>query len=456
MPQQVKLCRWAKRRRAIPVWMSMRLGKTLAAKRWAQTRPGARHTLVVAPLAALPGWRRELLADGEPEHSIADLSTSRSGDRLEAVERAADEGARWFLVNPRKLTVTGQRTRGGKPKAVPSRLSLVPWDAVLFDESTTIRSPRAQVTRVAIDWLSRATYCACLSGLPNPESSQDFVTQMLFLFGEFMGHRSFWTWRQEFMRASDCGGWEVEWKARGAIRAEVRRLSFVMSKSEAGIGSRLMRETRYVSLPARVAREIRSAQRDMEIGDQLTNCVLESMTWQAQLAGGRFPHDPALHHDRKLRELVYLATGELSQEPLVVAARFTAELVAARDALERAGVSTVLVHGGARGDLGLFRSGEARALVCQPKVLQMGVDLSTSSTMICLSRWWDHEVNAQFEERTEHPSKKEPRLVVDIVAQDTIDEDVVEALSDKESEARSFTREFLGKIRERAKGARSE
>jgi hypothetical protein len=52
-------------------------------------------------------------------------------------------------------------------------------------------------------------------------------------------------------------------------------------------------------------------------------------------------------------------------------------------------------------------------------------------------------VRTQLEDRIVHPMKREPALIVDIVAQGTIDEDFVEALGDKRVEAGLFTRRFL-------------
>jgi len=451
MPQQRQLVRWARRRSAIPIWMAMRLGKTLSAKRWMDTRPGAHRILVVAPLAAIPGWYTQLTADGVSERSMAVL-TGTWRQRERAFERGVTDQARWFLINYEGLTLKGRKTKSGKPKAVPADIARLPWDGVILDESPKIRNPKANVTRVCLDYLSQARYTACLSGLPNPEGGENFVTQMLFLFGEFMGCRDFWSWRQEHMQPMGGGGWVLKGKTIGPLRAEVKRLSFMMSKKDAGIGSKLIRETRFVALPSAVMREIDRARTHLEVGDKLTNIILESLTWQTQLAGGCYPHDDSFQHSIKTRELVYLATTELAREPLVVAARYTAELEAAILALMKAKISCGLVHGQLKDNAGTvqaFQRGEFRVLVCQPKVLQMGVDLSRSSTMICLSRWWDHEVNAQFEERTEHPAKKEPRLVVDIVARDTVDEDIVLALAEKTATAKMFTRRFLQLVRRR-------
>lgn len=459
MPHQRKALRWGRSKRSVALWMEMRLGKTLVSKWWADRRPQANRILVVAPLSALPSWREQLLEDGVPLEAVATL-TGTAAQRLRAFERGDAANATWWLINYRGLTASGGKTRTGKSRAVPSAYAQLPWDVVILDESTRIKSPKAQVTRVVLEWLARAPYKACLSGMPAPESPEDYVCQMLFLHGEFMGCANYWDWRQRWMRPVGPS-WTLTGQAVSELRRAVREASFSMRRKEAGMGSKLVRQTRHVELPAKVRRELQRAQEDLEVsvddgrGTALTTNALTALTWCSQLTGGRFPRDARLHHDAKFRELTDLAKGDLRGEPLVVAATFTSEIHAATEALEKIGRRVVVVTGKSRKDnaerVERFRRGKANAIVAQPKCLQMGVDLSMASATIHLSRWWGYEVNAQFDARTDHPSRKDPRLVVDIVARDSIDEDKVTALNMKGASAKTFLRTFVKLASQRSK-----
>lgn len=456
MPHQLDAFRWAKGRSAIALFHEMRLGKTLVAIRWAMTRPRAAKKLVVAPLGAHRGWREQLGLEGIVPVELV----GTAAQRLAALEGGIEDD--WFLINSQGLVERGHRTRGGKPKATPSGFSVLPWDLVILDESTGFRSPRAQVTQVALGYLSQARYRGILTGLPNPEGPEDFVTQMLFVSGSgqggtFMGCRDFWQWRAKHMAAVGYD-WVVKASSMRELRAEVDRRAHWMTRKQAGMGSMKVRETRTVELPAKVRREYLRAERDFECGGRITKNKLVAIGWMLRLAGGQFPDD-SLRHDEKNKELAYLVKGELRREQFVVWARHTAEIEAAAAFLERQGVSCRVAHGGTRAKnrqtVEDFQGGKYRGLIAQQKCFMMGEDFSAASAAIYLSNYFDWEVRRQTEDRPIHPKKKEPVLLVDLVAEDTVDVDLMDALNDKKAEQQSFHSSFMSMVKARQASRRA-
>ncbi len=426
------------------MYMEMRLGKTLVAIRWARTRPRARRILIACPIEVIRSWRKELALEGE------ELVELRGKNRVELMREMRRSGVRWFAVNFENLRIGGQRTPGDKPKAVPSEIALADWDVVIIDESTVIRSPRAQITKIALRYLSRARYRAILSGLPNPEGADDYVTQFCFLFGEFMGARNYWDWRQRYMMPLPTKAWVVKRGVIGKVRTEVHHRAFVLSRKDAGIGNRKMPAIRSVQFPKSLRSEMRAAEKDFEIGNQMTNNKLVTLMWMQRLAGGHFP-DERLWHAAKTNELVRLLKGELKGQPVLVWARYTDEIDKTHEALEALGISSLRIKGGAFGrkhnekNIDTFMDGETRVLICQPKCVGRGIDLSRASVCIYLSNYFDYEIRAQSEDRIENPFKKhkEPLLIIDIVAEDTIDEDILTAIKDKRADAGLVLRKFL-------------
>lgn len=436
MPHQVRFLRWAKARRAVAAFMEMRLGKSMCAIRWAETRHAVDKALIVSPLSVLPSWRRELEAEGLDACEIV-------GSSQEERERAVIEAGRdhkWYLINKEGLlTREGGRTR-------PSAWVQLPWDLVIIDESTCIRNPKAKTTDVVLRHLAAAPYRAILTGLPNPEGPENYVTQMLFLEGgrPFMGSTNFWQWRQDHMQPTGFD-WAVKGASLNALRQEVRARAFFMTRREAGIPDEKLRQTRWVQLPAKVLKAIKQARKEFAVGDRLTNNVLTAMQWECQLAGGRFP---TLEHDAKFVELEELLAGEFKNQQVVVWARYTAELEAAVSRLEKAKIKCALVNGDVARDererrIAAFKAGRTRVLVAQPQCLKMGVDLSEAEVAIVLSNYFDLEVRAQMEDRIVHPKKARPALIVDLVAENTIDEDVLDALTDKRREAGVFNSRLM-------------
>jgi len=140
-------------------------------------------------------------------------------------------------------------------------------------------------------------------------------------------------------------------------------------------------------------------------------------------------------------------TGDV-QGKVVVWARFRAEVAAAADALRAAygEVSVVEFHGGVD-DAGRVAARTAfqdpgstvRFLVGQTETGGLGINLDQARTIVYLSNSFSLESRLQSEDRPMSASQKHSVAVVDIIARDTVDEQVVTALRDKKDVARLVT-----------------
>lgn len=425
------------RRRSVGFFYEMRLGKTLLTARWGNSRAGMRRALVLCPREVIPGWLSELAMEGETPVEL-------SGPVVKRVETvAANHGRKWFVTNWEGLI-----QRCGK-RSVASEIARLPWDLVVADESTRIKSPKAHVTKIALDYLSQAPYKAILSGLPNPEGPEELVTQMLFLNGgRLMGCSNFWEWRAKHMQAVGYE-WAVKRESLKELKAAVDASCKFMSLRQAGLGNVKVAQRRWIDLPKKVLDAMRRAERDYQVGERLAMNKLQVITWLLQLAGGRYP-DPEFQHDAKIDEAVRLAKGELSGKPVVAWCKFNEEVDALASALKRAGVSVEIATGATRNynreNVARFQAGRFKWLVCQSRLFMYGKDLSRSSVALYYSNYFDLEVRRQTEMRIEHITKNEPLLHLDLVARGTMDEDVLDALVDKNIDAASFKRTVLHKL----------
>lgn len=264
------------------------------------------------------------------------------------------------------------------------------------------------------------------------------------------------------MQLMPFGGWITKRASAVALRAEVREECFFLSRKEAGMSESWVRETRKIDLPKRVAIATERMLSEWEIAGRVVMCKLPLFTWQAQLAGGRFP-DASLHHDGKINEIVDLLKGELRKEVVVVWTRFRAEIDALATRLRKESVPVVALHGDTDKaervrtirSFALNCKPTKRVLIAQQLCVQTGVDLSAASTEIYMSNYPDLDVRAQSSQRIYHPAKREPLLLIDIVARNTLDEDLVDALADKGATAASFHRAFMDAALARASKAKS-
>lgn len=441
-PHQADALRYAQDKRRIALFMEMRLGKSLVTIRWAQHH-NLRRVLILAPMTVCISWEHELQAEGEADiWWLAGLPRPRK-QRMAAM---TGPGRTWYLLNYEGL------------RAAPELLGLS-WDAIVCDESTAIRNPQAQITKLLIK-RAAAPYRAILSGLPAPESPWDYFTQMEFLHGSFMGFGNFWAFRNVKFRQVGYD-WEPKPGVVDEIKRTVHERSFVLTRKQAKMGNRKIYERRVVAQTPEQARYFKQIRKEFKFDDLVTKFATTQHLWLQRLAGGFSPdkEKPRLIADGKLKELKSLVTGELRQEPIIVWFRFNEELTAAYNLLaDVRGLSVDYLTGEITPDerkarLRDFQKERTRVFLIQARIGQYSLNLSRASTAIYYSNYYDMEVRAQSEDRIEHPSKSEPLLIMDLVTGSSIDEDVVDLLQEKKVEARAFMRTLVSRW---AQGYRQE
>lgn len=434
LPHQRPVLRWAKRRNAIGLFLQMRLGKTFIAIRWVKHRSPNGRVLCVAPLSVLPGWVEEL----EQENLSSVLLIGSAKRRAESLA-ANRKRCRWFLINPEGL------------RSFPALLD-ESWDVVILDESTFIRKPQTKIAKI-VRRLRHVPNRAILTGLPNPESPLDYFEQLAFLGLPFMGCQTYWQYRaRHFFQAG------YRWRPkRGTLERlthQVAKHCYVLSTKDAGLETPAVYETRHVSLPPGIRGIYRACVEEFRLGERETIWSPVVRTWLCQLCGGIVPlayrDGRSFYFDHKLNELEKLLCGELKSEQVVVFFRFTRELSLALQRLRRRGIVSAAYAGlhsleQRKRKVLAFRSGQTRVFLMQAKCARMGLDLSVADTVIFYSNWYDSQTREQCEARIEHPKKKRSRLYIDLVTKDTVDEDVLAALKQKDELSSSL----LERIQER-------
>jgi len=104
-------------------------------------------------------------------------------------------------------------------------------------------------------------------------------------------------------------------------------------------------------------------------------------------------------------------------------------------ALNEQGISTVEYHGGVSEPdrekaIDDFQAGKITAFVCN-KAAYAGITLTAAQTSIYFSTDYDNDIRSQSEDRNHRIGTTETVLYVDIVAEGTLDEDIIKAIAHK-------------------------
>lgn len=438
--------RYAQHRERIALFMEMRLGKSIVVIRWAQRR--SRRVLLVAPLTTLLGtlnWEGELKREDIPLTVLSNVAKDKRPDlirpstlikapppfRIYRLQRRWARG--WFAVNYEAL-----RTQ-------PEILA-APWDTIILDESTRIRSPKAQITKTLTRNVEHIDNRAILTGLPNPENPLDYFCQFQFIHGAFLGFHNYWACRDRmFYQGYTDWDWQPKPRTRQRIKDYVHEHAFVMTRKQAKVGSEKVRRQRSVEMNATQRRLIKEIKTKFSVSDVETKWVTVQQTWMQRIAGGFHPVTLECISDRKIRLAEELLIEDFRTEPVVIWFRFNAEMHYLQKWLRmrHPRLKVARVHG----DVKMrdrpkiqerFHDGNLNILLMQVKLGRFGWNLSRSSTAIYYSNTYEFEDRSQSEDRIIHLKKKEPCLYLDLVTMGTPDEDLVDALSDKRLNARFF------------------
>lgn len=467
-PWQEEALRYTRGRSRIALFMEMRLGKSPVAIRWVRDDRKARRVLLVAPQPTLIGrhnWEGELKAEGitslvmlhryEPDDRYAraqwqwnDLLIPTGldlfghfGQKTIGLKRSIARG--WFLINYEAL------------RAQPELLGL-DWDCIVLDESTRIRNPQAQITKEMLKRCGHIENRAILSGLPNPEQSLDYYCQFQFLHDEFLGYSNFWAFRQRYYVQGAMGwDWAPKRGTTDTIKAYVHEHAFVKTQKQAGFKSEKVYAERRVPLNVNQRRMYRDLKRRMMVNGQETKWAPVVHTWMRKIAGGFTPENE-LCSDAKLKILTDLVTEEFRKQSVVVWFMFNHEIAAAQAWLKKHApkVTVEAVTGETpvtkRPEIqDRFQSGLTRVILMQVALGQFGWNLSRANTAIYYSNSYEFEDRDQSENRIVHMTKEDDLLYIDLVTDESTDEDLVEAVQDKRRDAKVFTRSLASKTRAR-------
>tara|TARA_R110002020_G_scaffold4749_7_gene20670 strand:- start:2998 stop:4473 length:1476 start_codon:yes stop_codon:yes gene_type:complete len=417
--------------------------------------------VVVAPKGVYRNWANIEIPAHMPDRVMGDRTTAiwrpnptkATRQELLALMQPA-EGFRILVMNVEALsTKKGQKFLEAVLKA--SRVLLT------VDESTAIKSPKASRTKALIKVSSLATYRRILTGFPVTQSPLDLWAQCRFMDKSLLG---------------DCGDNFFQFQYRYAVfnRRNVGSHSFnqivgyrnleklsVLLKT---FSSRVMKED-CLDLPSKiyVQRNVALSKDQDRIYHDLkeyalahiedaefmtaTNVMTQLLRMQQVLSGHTKSDSGEVIdiEDNRIAELMD-CLKELDGKAIIWSRfRYDVKRIAAALAKEYGPQSVVTYFGDTsddersdaierfQGSLGLrgLQHSEARFFVGNPQTGGYGITLTAAKTVIYFANSFDLAVRMQSEDRAHRIGQKEHVTYIDLIAEGTIDEQIVKALRDK-------------------------
>ena len=421
------------------LFWEMRLGKTLVTIRTVKTY-GPGLVLVVAPFSAFQGWREDLWAEGEgAPDELTGTNKRRRGRLQDGLNEAVIAGRRrWFLLNSQGWRAIRE-------------IAGISWLSVILDESTFIKEPKVKCTRFFISNFRRVPHRWILSGTPAPEIDLDFWAQCAFLDPAIFGPENFWEFRQKWAEQVRFD-WILKPEGKRFISSRLAgRVSF-LTRADVRLGGVKIRQKRLVMLPPAARAIYKKTARTFVLdlpGEKEARRTIyagQRHIWFRRIADGYIPDAPSpVVHSAKLDELRGLLAGPLAGQQTVVWAVYVPEV----EWLAQSIPGAEYIHGDvppAKRDQKKkdFQAGRIRHLVVQPETMKFGSKLTAAGALIYFSSPEGALTRSQSEDRAIDLSRQDNALVIDIIAAETIDEDIATSLLRKETRAETLRRIVRG------------
>tara|TARA_R110000796_G_scaffold75739_4_gene169753 strand:+ start:12084 stop:13532 length:1449 start_codon:yes stop_codon:yes gene_type:complete len=327
-----------------------------------------------------------------------------------------------------------------------------PDNMVVVDESTTIKNRKAARTKNIMALQRHSKYRRILTGSPITKSPMDLFSQCAFLESKSLGFNSYYAFQSRYAN--------IQQRTMGhrSFQAIVgyRRLDELSEKLDT-FSNRVLKVD-CLDLPPKVyvRREIELTPEQSKLYKQMkklalakldngelatTASVLTQIMRLQQICCGHLMPDEGvmqLIKNNRLSEMMNVA--EELQGKAIIWATYTHDIIHIAASLrERFGEDSVATYYGATPQderqeiVNTFQdpSSPLRFFVGQPRTGGYGITLTAANTVVYYSNSYDLEIRLQSEDRAHRIGQTNKVTYIDLVAPNTIDEKILQALRSK-------------------------
>lgn len=326
-------------------------------------------------------------------------------------------------------------------------------DMVVLDESSKIRNPKARITKTLLHNRDNFRYRIIMSGTPAPNSPEEYWAQLKFCSNALPD--SFYRFRNLYMKL-DRNGYEVPYvhpsklgemfrkgfkyviKDEEAFMNEIKPHCFWAKKSECLDLPETVDVVREVALSPSQMKIYKDMKRHMvaEIGDQIimANVALAKLMKLRQITSG-FAIDTmgeatSILDNAKLNELLEVL-DEIGDKQVIIWLQFHKEFEFLSKHLKNYATLYALTQDRDK-SIEDFKSGKVQYLLAHPKSGGHGLTFTNCDTMIFFSIDYSFEGIEQARGRIHRPGQVNKCTYIYLLAKDTIDVDIKQALDKKE------------------------
>lgn len=422
---------FAQDRAATLLAMKMGHGKSLATlaliEQW-----DAQRVLILCPKSVVAAWPEQFRRHVTSSWTVCPLDTGTVAKRVELAKRAIESSQRIAVIVNYDAAIQA---------AMSTFLKKQQWDVLVCDESHRLKSPRGVTSKLARDLSRRAGRRLCLTGTPMPHSPLDIWAQARILDQSVLGS-SYVSFRGEYSVPHPM----FPSKPLRFVRLdqlEQRMSTFTYRSPDDAVDlPPATHVTRSFDLSPSARRIYGELEKDFTTtleafrgGDATVTAsnVLTKILRLQQVTSGHVKTDDGeieiVDHGKRTLLLDVLEDLDPS-EPVVAFCRFHHDLDTVRQAAEDKD-RPYLELSGRQNDLARWQA-EGGVLGVQIQSGGVGIDLTRARVCVYVSVSYSLGEYQQSLARCHRPGQDRPVLFVHLVANDSIDGKIYDALEKKQ------------------------
>jgi SNF2 family DNA or RNA helicase len=421
--------------------MEMGTGKTLAAIAVAGKRylnGEVNKLLVIAPLSILHVWKQEFEQHADFPNNVVALNDTQMAKKKSKVEGCNKPNALNVLVVSYE-------------SAWRMEEELLAWkpEMIILDESQRIKNKKAKRSEFVHDLGDETKFKLILTGTPVTQSPVDLYSQYRFLNKNIFG-TNFYTFRNMYCK---MGGFEhkqiVGFKNLEDLIEKAHSIAYRVTKEEALDLPDFTDEVMYFDLKASL-KAYKEMDKEMKVTLESGKCtapiLLAQMTRLSQITGGFLPITDKNGKEtmqpigtEKLDLLKSIIEDFPRHKKLVIFCRFIPEINAICKMLEDMHISYNAITGDVPSSTrqlindNFQKKDDPKVIILQIRVGGLGITLTAADTMIFFSNEFSYADYEQARARIHRAGQKNKCTYIQIIAKNTIDEEIVSALQQKKN-----------------------
>jgi len=320
-----------------------------------------------------------------------------------------------------------------------------------IDESTTIKNPQAKRTRAIIELGINSKYRRILTGSPVTKSPLDLFAQCYFLNPYLLGHESFYTFKVRYAvtKQVNVSGRMIHlvvgYRNLGELSEKIKPFSYRVLKDDC---LDLPKKT-YTKRIIELTDEQKKLYKTMKeqaiafLNGKVTSTatVITQLMRLHQITCGHFKADDgSVQKIKNYRIDELMDVLEEMEGKAVIWAHYRNDIENIVEAItKKYGEDSIVTYYGDTSTNDRQKAikkiqdpeSSVRFLVGTPQTGGYGITLTGASTMIYYSNGYDLEKRQQSEARIDRIGQERPMTYVDIIAEGTVDDKIVQSLRKK-------------------------